>query len=195
MSGVKGLQKRFPSHPWLETSSFERLYLWYLMGDLTRGFSPVNLHIELFSVLNATIYSIIFKRCKNFDLMTQTTWTCGVISWSGHLVTMLPILPHIYNVELLHWNAMLQARDHLRSPRLLCVRSLGSPWYDFVYFNSASSSIQCVVSLLQRLTKLSVLNVSHYATMNNKISVKLNWRCFKNRSMIGRIESVRVQSD
>ena len=31
---------------------------------------------------------------------------------------------------------------HLRSPRLLCVRSLGSPWYDYVYFNSASSGIQ-----------------------------------------------------
>ena len=32
--------------------------------------------------------------------------------------------------------------SHLRSPRLLCVRSLGSPWYDYVYFNSASSGIQ-----------------------------------------------------
>ena len=31
---------------------------------------------------------------------------------------------------------------HLRSPRLLCVRSLGSPWYDYVYFNSALSGIQ-----------------------------------------------------
>ena len=68
-------------------------------------------------------------------------------------------------------------------------------WYDYVYFNSASSSIQWVVSLLQWLTKLSVLNVSHNATMNNKTSVKLNWRRFKNRSMIGRIESVHVQSD
>ena len=37
---------------------------------------------------------------------------------------------------------------HLHSPRLLCVRSLGSPWYDYVYFNSASSGIQCVVLLL-----------------------------------------------
>ena len=46
----------------------------------------------------------------------------------------------------------------------LCVQSLGSPWYDYVYFNSASSSIQWVVSLLKWLTKLSVLNVSHYAT-------------------------------
>ena len=45
---------------------------------------------------------------------------------------------------------------HLRSPRLLCARSLGSPWYDYVYFNSASSGIQWVVSLLQWLTKLSV---------------------------------------
>ena len=71
----------------------------------------------------------------------------------------------------------------------------GSPWYDNVYFNSASSSTQWVDSLLKWLTKLSVLNVSHYATMNNKTSVKLNWSCFKNRSMIGRIENVRVQSD
>ena len=31
---------------------------------------------------------------------------------------------------------------HLRSPRLLCVRSLGSPWYYYVYFNSAPSGIQ-----------------------------------------------------
>ena len=84
---------------------------------------------------------------------------------------------------------------HLRSPRLLCVRSLGSPWYNYVYFNSASSGIQWVVSLLQWLTKLGVLNVSHYATMNNKTSVKHNWRCFKSWSVIGRIESVRVQSD
>ena len=45
------------------------------------------------------------------------------------------------------------------------------------------------------LTKLSVLDVSHYTKMNNKTSVKLNWRCFKNRSTIGRIESVRIQSD
>ena len=85
--------------------------------------------------------------------------------------------------------------NHLRSPRLSCVRSLGSPWYDYVYFNSASSSIQWVVSLLQWLTKLSVLNMFHYATMNNKTSVKHNWRCFKSWSVIGRIESVRVQSD
>ena len=83
---------------------------------------------------------------------------------------------------------------HLRSPRLLCVRSLGSPWYDYVYFNSASSGIQWVVSLLRWLTKLSVLNVPHYATMNNKTSVKHNWRCFESWSVIGRIESVRVQS-
>ena len=39
------------------------------------------------------------------------------------------------------------------------------------------------------------INVSHYATMNNKTSVKHNWRCFKSWSVIGRIESVRVQSD
>ena len=84
---------------------------------------------------------------------------------------------------------------HLRSPRLLCVRSLSSPWYDYVYFNSASSSLQWVVSLLLWLTKLSVLNVSHYATMNNKTSVNHNWRCFKSWYVIGRIESVRVQSD
>ena len=78
-----------------------------------------------------------------------------------------------------------EGRAHLRSPRLLCVRSLGSPWYDYVYFNSASSGIQWVVSLLQWLTKLSVLNVPHYATMNNKTSVKHNWRCFKSWSAIG----------
>ena len=35
-----------------------------------------------------------------------------------------------------------QGLAHLRSPRLLCVRSLGSPWYDYVYFNIASSGIQ-----------------------------------------------------
>ena len=29
--------------------------------------------------------------------------------------------------------------------------------------------------------------------MNNKTNVKLNWRCFKKRSMIGRLESVRIQ--
>ena len=39
------------------------------------------------------------------------------------------------------------------------------------------------------------INVSHYATMNNKTSVKHNWRCFKSWSVIGRIESVRIQSD
>ena len=50
------------------------------------------------------------------------------------------------------WTCLL----HLHSPRLLCVRSLGSPCYDYVYFNSASSGIQWVVSLLQWLTKLSV---------------------------------------
>ena len=85
--------------------------------------------------------------------------------------------------------------SHLRSPRLLCVRSLGSQWYDYVYFNSVSSSIQWVVSLLQWLTKLSVLNVSHYATMNNKTSVKPKWSCFKSGTVIGSIKSVRVQSD
>ena len=90
---------------------------------------------------------------------------------------------------------VLRRENHLRSPRLLCVRSLGSPWYDYVYFNSASSGIQWVASLLQWLTKLSVLNVSHYAIMNNITSVKLKWRCFKNRSMIEPIENVRVQSD
>ena len=39
------------------------------------------------------------------------------------------------------------------------------------------------------------INVSHYATMNNKTSIKHDWRCFKSWSVIGRIESVRVQSD
>ena len=39
------------------------------------------------------------------------------------------------------------------------------------------------------------IDVSHYATMNNKTSVKHNWRCFKSLSVIGRIESVRAQSD
>ena len=68
-------------------------------------------------------------------------------------------------------------------------------WYNYVYFNSASSGIQWVVSLLQWLTKLGVLNVSHYATMKYKTSVKHNWRCFKSWSVKGRIESVRVQSD
>ena len=85
-------------------------------------------------------------------------------------------------------------KQHLHSPRLLCVWSLGSPWWLCV-FKSTSSSIQWVVSLLKWLTKLSILNVSSYATINNKTSVKLDWRCFKNRSMIGRIESVRVLSN
>ena len=70
------------------------------------------------------------------------------------------LILQIYN-ECLQLSAMVQIFEsgerlnvlhvfnHLRSPRLLCVRSLGSPWYDYVYFNSASSSIQWVVSLLQ----------------------------------------------
>ena len=72
------------------------------------------------------------------------------------------------------------------------------PWLTVIWlcvFKSTSSSIQWVVSLLKWLTKLSVLNVSSYATINNKTSVKLDWRCFKNRSMIGRIESVCVLSN
>ena len=105
---------------------------------------------------------------------------------------------------LLLWNILYFLRENFQQillsklhsiVLLLCVRSLGSPWYDYVYFNSASSSKQWVISLLKWLTKLSVLNVSHYATMNNKTSVKLNWGCFKNRSIIGRIEGVRIQSD
>ena len=80
-----------------------------------------------------------------------------------------------------------QSQKHIRSPRLLCVRSLGALWYDYVYFNIPSSSTQWlwVISLLQYLTKLSILNMFHYATMSNKTCIKLNWRCFKNQSMIG----------
>ena len=71
----------------------------------------------------------------------------------------------------------------------LCIRSLGLPCYDYEYFIITSSGIQWVVSLLQWLTKLGVLNVFHYATMNNKTCVKLKWRCFKSWSLIGCIKS------
>ena len=112
-----------------------------------------------------------------------------------HYATMDSTITGHLGVCILWEFGVLSCALHLRSPRFLCVRSLGSPRYDNVYFNSTSSSIQWLVSLLQWLTKLSGLNVSHYATMNNKTSVKLKWRCFKNWYMIGRIESVRVQSD
>ena len=115
---------------------------------------------------------------------------CALTTDGGQMIAQLLIDSHI--LLCCHW---FHSVAHLHSPLLLCVQSLGSPWYDYVYFTSALSSIQWDVSLLQWLTKLSVLNVSHYATINNKTSVKLNRRCFKNGSMIGRIESVRVQSD
>ena len=45
-----------------------------------------------------------------------------------------------------------------------------------MYFIIALSGIQWVNSLLKWLTKLSVLNVFHYAPiMNNKTCFKLNW--------------------
>ena len=37
--------------------------------------------------------------------------------------------------------------------------------------------------------------VFHYARMNNKTCIKLSWICLKSWSVIGRIESLRVQSD
>ena len=99
-------------------------------------------------------------------------------------------------LNLLGW-----VRIELRCPRKGIFAHQGF----FVYEALAHRSmIMCILasrrpvynqSLLQRLTKVSVLNVFHYATMDNKTWVNLNERCFKSRSSIGRIESLRVQSD
>ena len=44
---------------------------------------------------------------------------------------------------------------HLRSPRLLCVRTIGSQWYDYIYFIIVSSSIQWVLrSFIVAMTNL-----------------------------------------
>ena len=60
------------------------------------------------------------------------------ISLVGKILGVLPPAPCSYGHGLWCHGPC----RHLRSPRLLCVRSLGSPWYDYVYFNSASSGIQ-----------------------------------------------------
>ena len=105
----------------------------------------------------------------------------NVIFWYGQTFWDLSLMPYrsaAWTCKCRLWRHIFVGDPpdmHLRSPRLLCVRSLGSPWYDYVYFNSASSSIQWVVSLLKWLTELSVLNVSHDATTNNNVSKTDLW--------------------
>ena len=72
------------------------------------------------------------------------------------------------------------------------------PWLTLVWLRVFEQRVvrytmrRFIVAMTNQVERI---NVSHYATMNNKTSVKHNWRCFKSWSVIGLVESVRVQSD
>ena len=61
-------------------------------------------------------------------------------------------------------------------------------WLCVFYHRVVQYTMTCFI--VAWLTKLSVLNVFHYATMNNKDCVKLNWECFNSWSVIEFKESL-----
>ena len=144
---------------------YDKVYGYFLWWVQTFQIKSIDIYISWFNI--------------SMKLLTMSRWLTVVVNTSSsHEVGHGFVSPWVHSKDhhknctncLPVWHADItrvgvwQCRPgcvwtcllHLRSPRLLYVRSLGSPWYDYVCFNSVSSGIKWVISLLQWLTKLSI---------------------------------------